>query len=175
MSTAADRRPKGSAARHRLRAERGSWPDAGSRPLEGRRSAARRSVLLEAANRRLDLAQLGEPANTMFGENQVSVRDDVEHTAGTLDEADGRLKITFEIGRQTGGPRVVVSGYAVGDGNVHGFLRLGGTIHRSWCSFHFASGTGRDVASDWSVCGRRASVDRSVASSVSTGCAACGW
>jgi hypothetical protein len=57
---------------------------------------------------------------SLLGENTLAVRLDLEHAAGGLDELDFRMsKRVANLGRQTGGPRLVVSDDAVLDRHLH--------------------------------------------------------
>ena len=53
----------------------------------------------------------------MFGENHLSVHDDVEDPAAALDEFRFDTGVLLDRIRQTGGLRQVVSLHAIGDGN----------------------------------------------------------
>jgi hypothetical protein len=82
----------------------------------------RSSDLHEASDRRFDLARFREPAGLVLAECRHAVDHDVKHTAGALDQCGIGAESLLQVGRQTGGPRVVVSNHAVGDGDIHGSL-----------------------------------------------------
>ena len=68
-----------------------------------------------------DLARLGMAPLSPLGEDQRSVDGHLEHAAGGLDQFDvGFGPRPRELGRQTGGPGLIVSNEAVFDRNVHG-------------------------------------------------------
>jgi len=73
----------------------------------------------ERRDRRLDFAGLWKAAGAVLGVHQLAVGNDVEDAARTFDEFGLNLEPLFQIGRQTGGPGVVVSGDAVGNADVH--------------------------------------------------------
>lgn len=73
----------------------------------------------EGRDRRLDLAGLGKAAGAVLGVHHFAVGNDVEDAAGTLDEFGIHVEPLFQVGRQTGGPGVVVSGDAVGNADIH--------------------------------------------------------
>jgi len=62
-----------------------------------------------------DLIVLGEPARPVLGEDEFSVHDDIEDSPAALDQLRLGIELFGDPGRQTGGLREVVSGYAVGD------------------------------------------------------------
>ena len=62
---------------------------------------------------------LGEPALLMLGEDELSVDDDIEDSPGALEQLRLNTEFLGDPGRQTGGLREVVSGYAVGNRYVH--------------------------------------------------------
>jgi hypothetical protein len=68
---------------------------------------------------RKDLIVLGEPARLVLGEDEVSVHDDIEDSPAALDQLRLDIELFGDSGRQTGGLREVVSGYAVGNRYVH--------------------------------------------------------
>jgi len=59
----------------------------------------------------------------VFAVNEPAVNLDVEDASGPLDERWLNAEFVLDGGRQTGGFRVVVSLHAVGNGDVHGYLR----------------------------------------------------
>ena len=63
-------------------------------------------------------------ARLRFGEDEQAVRHDLEDSTGTLDQPDRDAReVLLELGRQPGGPWLIVSNDAVGDLDVHGVLR----------------------------------------------------
>jgi hypothetical protein len=69
--------------------------------------------------RRQDLRGLRKAIFLVLGEKQLSVGDDVEHAAAPLDERGLVAGLSCDVGRQTGGLRLVVSDAAVGDRDLH--------------------------------------------------------
>jgi hypothetical protein len=66
------------------------------------------------------LARPGVPAQPPFGEQQVAVETHLEHTTRGLLELYLHLrKGLVQLGRQTGGPRLIVSNDAVFDRDAH--------------------------------------------------------
>ena len=66
------------------------------------------------------LTRLGVPPRGLFGEDHLAVHRHVEHSARRRDQPDvGIRERLLQLGRQTGGPRLVVSDDAVGDGGDH--------------------------------------------------------
>jgi hypothetical protein len=62
----------------------------------------------------------------VLGEDELAVDGDVEDAAPALLQDGLHPHLPLDFGRQTGGPREVVSGYAVLDGDAHRVLhRLG--------------------------------------------------
>jgi hypothetical protein len=70
----------------------------------------------------------------VFGEDQGTVHHDVEGAVLALDEPGLDAEARRQLGRQTGGARMVVSNHAVLDGHVHHALHS-----TDWQSIH---GTG---------------------------------
>jgi hypothetical protein len=76
-----------------------------------------------------DLSGLGMPAKRPLGEHQAAIDRHFEHPAGRGDQAHvGIGPRLLELGRQTGGSRLVVSDNAVFDDGAH-TLPAGGS---SW-------------------------------------------
>jgi hypothetical protein len=72
-----------------------------------------------------DLTRLGVTVELGFFKNWNPIRDDLESPAARFDERDARTgKPLTKLGRQTGGPRFVVSHLAVFNSDVHSFLAL---------------------------------------------------
>ncbi len=72
-----------------------------------------------------NLSRRGMAAQGLLGEHQPPIHPDLEHPARGLDEFDlGIRECLFELGGQTGRPRLVVSDQAVLDGNAHRLLTL---------------------------------------------------
>jgi hypothetical protein len=68
-----------------------------------------------------DFARLGVPPELLFREDELAVYHDLEYAAGRLNQQDlGIGKRATQLGRQTGGPRFVVSNDAVFDRDTHG-------------------------------------------------------
>jgi hypothetical protein len=73
-----------------------------------------------------DLSRFREPPRFALGVDERPVDHDVEDAAGALRELRLDPERLFQLGRQTGGPRLVVSDDAVGDLDVHrGLPRTG--------------------------------------------------
>ena len=71
------------------------------------------------AERADDLARFRKPLLGVLGEDQLAVDDHVEDPVGALDELGLDAERLLEFGRQTGGPRQVLSTRAVGDRDCH--------------------------------------------------------
>ncbi len=66
------------------------------------------------------LARLGVASQPLFGEDPAPVHIHLEYTTRRLDELHFGVRVCLpNLGRQTGGPRLVVSNDAVLDGHVH--------------------------------------------------------
>jgi len=65
------------------------------------------------------LAILGEPPEALLREEELSVPPDFEHPAFRLDQLRVDAERLLDFGRQTGGPRKVVSNAAVFDLECH--------------------------------------------------------
>jgi len=65
-----------------------------------------------------DLLFLGEAAELLLGEDQLAVHADLEDAAARLDEVGLDAVLLLDLGRQTGGARLVVSNAAVLDANL---------------------------------------------------------
>lgn len=63
----------------------------------------------------------------MFREEARPVGDNVEHPSRTFDEFSFHARFGFDLGRQTGGLREIVSDSTVGNRYVHGLL--GVSVH----------------------------------------------
>jgi len=60
------------------------------------------------------------PPDLSLGEHQIAVHDDLEDTARGFDQLNIGVGVRFlDLGRQTGGPRLVASDAAVFDGDLH--------------------------------------------------------
>jgi hypothetical protein len=60
------------------------------------------------------------PLELFFGEDEAAVHDHLEHTAGRLNQLHvGVRECATQLGRQTGGPGLVVSNDAVFDRHAH--------------------------------------------------------
>jgi hypothetical protein len=63
------------------------------------------------------------PPEGLLGKDHRPIHRHLEDPAGGRDQLDVSVwPILAELGRQTGGPRLVVSDDAVVDGDSHGFL-----------------------------------------------------
>ena len=71
------------------------------------------------AERADDLAGFRKPLLGVLGEDQLAVDDHVEDPVGALDELGLDAERLLDFGRQTGGPRQVLSTRAVGDRDCH--------------------------------------------------------
>jgi len=77
-----------------------------------------------------DVVELGELPGPLLGVDQIAVHMDLEHAASARDELDlGGGDLTLDEGGQTGRPRLVASGRAVFDRDVHAVPSRSG-IHR---------------------------------------------
>jgi hypothetical protein len=78
-----------------------------------------------------NLRRLRVPAEGLLGEDQVAVHGDLEDAAGGRDQPDlGVGNVLFQLSRQTGGSRLIVSDDAVLDDHAHAPLLWigGGTV-----------------------------------------------
>jgi hypothetical protein len=72
-----------------------------------------------------NLRRLRVPAEGLLGEHQLAVHGDLEDAAGGRDQPDlGVGYVLFQLSRQTGGSRLVVSDDAVLDDHAHELLLL---------------------------------------------------
>jgi hypothetical protein len=55
----------------------------------------------------------------MLGEEQISIHHDIEHAPVASNQSGFDAELSLDLGRQTGGPRVVVSNSAVCNRDVH--------------------------------------------------------
>jgi len=69
-----------------------------------------------------NLAVIGEPAERSLGEHQVALDRDLEDPVLTLDQLNPSPELVLQLGRQPGGPRLVISNNAVLDRNIHAHL-----------------------------------------------------
>ncbi len=65
-----------------------------------------------------DLARFRKPTQGALGVDQLVVEIDLEHPSRTFDQLGLNAKVVSNFSRQTGGSRLVVSDYAVLDGDV---------------------------------------------------------
>jgi len=80
-------------------------------------SPRRRRDLLHQAQH---FSPLGVPAQGLFREDAATIHFHLEHAARRLDQLHVGMGIGLaDLGRQTGGPRLVVSDDAVFDGDTH--------------------------------------------------------
>jgi len=67
-----------------------------------------------------DLARLRVASQPLLGEDPAPIHVHLEYAARGLDELDFGVRVGLpNLGRQTGGPRLVVSNDAVLDGHMH--------------------------------------------------------
>jgi hypothetical protein len=67
-----------------------------------------------------NLGRLRVPAEGLLGKDQVPVHGDLEDAAGGRDQPDlGVGYVLFQLSRQTGGSRLIVSNDAVLDDHAH--------------------------------------------------------
>ena len=68
-----------------------------------------------------DFTRRRVPAQLLLGEQEQAVYHDLEHASRRLDQLNvGVRECLTKLGRQTGGPRLVVSNDAVFDRHSHG-------------------------------------------------------
>ena len=58
---------------------------------------------------------LGEATDLMLGKDELSVHDNIKDAVGALDQLRLDAELLGDSGRQTGGLRKIVSGYAIGN------------------------------------------------------------
>jgi len=63
----------------------------------------------------------GEATDLMLGKDEFSVHDNIKDAVGALDQLRLDAELLGDSGRQTGGLRKIVSGYAVGNRDSHVF------------------------------------------------------
>jgi hypothetical protein len=61
----------------------------------------------------------GKPPDLVLGKDQLSIGDDVKDAALALDQLGLDAELFTDQGRQTGGLREKLSGYAIGDRDTH--------------------------------------------------------
>jgi hypothetical protein len=67
-----------------------------------------------------NLSRLGVSPHGLLGEDPAPIHFNFEHAAGRLNQLDVGVRVDLpDFGRQTGGPRLVVSDDAVFDGHAH--------------------------------------------------------
>ena len=66
-----------------------------------------------------NLVVFWKTVDSMFAEDHVAIDDDVENTAGPLNERGVDIAVIFDCGGQTGRLGFIVSLHAVGDGDFH--------------------------------------------------------
>lgn len=76
-------------------------------------------IALDPSYDPLDLPRVWKPAFPELREHQITIDSDVENPTTTLDQAGLEIELPFQLGRQPGGPRQVVSLGAVFDADVH--------------------------------------------------------
>lgn len=98
------------------------WPESG--PLLDR--------LLAALDQSNHFTGLGMPADRLFREHQLIVHRDLESAAAGRNHLDRHgVECVLELGRQPGGPGLVVSLNAVLDRNLHLPPEIG-LLEREW-------------------------------------------
>lgn len=75
--------------------------------------------LLQLSDVRNHLVVFGEPAHLVFAPHRLAVDVDIKNTARTFQQLGRHVELLFDLVRQTGGSRQIVSLRAVFDGNVH--------------------------------------------------------
>jgi len=82
---------------------------------------ARRSTssTLQRSKRADNLAGLGIAVVAVLGKDELAVGRDVEHAVRALRQLGVNPQGLLDLGSQTGRPRQVVSGNAVGDDDLH--------------------------------------------------------
>jgi hypothetical protein len=83
------------------------------------RIAPGRGRSAQLAQRAQDFIAARVAAGALLGEYELAVRRDVEDAARSPDELGLDPERLPDLGRQTDGARQVVSGNAVGDGDLH--------------------------------------------------------
>jgi hypothetical protein len=84
-----------------------------------------------ASNQFHDLSRFGMPTERPFGEEEVAVHGHLEDSAGARDETNfGVRELLLQLGRQTGGPRLIVSDHAKLDDHTHALLLCPGKMPR---------------------------------------------
>jgi hypothetical protein len=84
-----------------------------------------------ASNQFHDLSRLGMPAERPLGEEELAVHRHLEDPAGARDETNlGVGELLLQLGRQTGGPWLIVSDDAVLDHHAHAVLHRAGKMPR---------------------------------------------
>jgi hypothetical protein len=60
------------------------------------------------------------PPDLLLRKHEIAIHDDLEYPARRFDELNFGVGVCFfDLGRQTGGPRLVASDAAVFDGDLH--------------------------------------------------------
>jgi hypothetical protein len=78
-----------------------------------------------ASDQLQNLCRLRVSAEGLLGEHQLAVHGDLEDAAGGRDQPDfGVGMVLFQLSRQTGGSRLVVSDDAVFDDHAHARLLM---------------------------------------------------
>src|SRR6187455_3044742 len=77
------------------------------------------SALRHAPQRLEKVRVLRKTARAVFRVDEDTVSLDIEYATAALDELRLHAKLARNVGRQTGGPRQIVSLHTVLDGNVH--------------------------------------------------------
>ena len=80
---------------------------------------SRGSVLRQAAQRLQNLSVIRKAARAVLGVDQRPIGSYIEDAAAAFDELRLYAQLLGNFGRQTGGPRQIVSAYAVLDRDAH--------------------------------------------------------
>jgi len=71
-----------------------------------------------------DFPLFRESAESALGKQEISIHRDLEDPVLALDQLDRGSKLVIQLGRQPGGPRLVISNNAVFDRNFHTLLHV---------------------------------------------------
>jgi hypothetical protein len=103
---------------------RGADPSSLRSTQDDRRGTQTSNFGLQTSQFLDDLFLVREASLVVLGENLLIAGDDLEDAAAAADELRLDAELRFDFGRQTGGPRKVVSNAAVMDGDVHRFPQM---------------------------------------------------
>ena len=71
---------------------------------------------------------IGKSPFGLLGEDQLVIDEDVEDASSALDELGVLACLLLDGGRQTGGPRKIISGRAIRDRDLHRSTLLGNRL-----------------------------------------------